>query len=84
MLTSKRPFVKSHSINSWRIWKPTVYEKIKKKKKIQRTRFNSNIEPFVILVIGTIEKVTDFLENAPKSAKNSALIRKSQFAIAKW
>ena len=44
-----------------------------------RTRFNSNIEPFVILVIGTIKKVTDFLENVPKpkSAKNSALIRKN-------
>ena len=42
-----------------------------------RTRFNSNIEPFVILVIGTIKKVTDFLENVPKScAKNCALIRK--------
>ena len=41
-----------------------------------RTRFNSNIEPFVILVIGTIKKVTDFLENVP-SAKNSALIRKN-------
>ena len=51
-------------------------KKFRKKIKIQRTRFNSNIEPFVILVIGTIEKVTDFLENAPKSAKNSALIRK--------
>ena len=58
-------------------------KKLRKKNKIQRTRFNSNIEPFVILVIGTIEKVADFLENAPKSAKNSALIRKSQFAIAK-
>ena len=44
--------------------------------KIQRTRFNSNIEPFVILVIGTIKKVTDFLEKVPKIAKNSALIKK--------
>ena len=63
----------------------------KKKMKIQRTRFNSNIEPFVILVIGTIEKVTDFLENVPKSAKNSALIKKIiiatgmiPIAIGKW
>ena len=63
----------------------------KKKMKIQRTRFNSNIEPFVILVIGTIKKVTDFLENVPKSAKNSALIKKIiiatgmiPIAIGKW